>query len=154
MNLFLKRGDFWAGLAFACLGIYVIANALKWDYMTPEGPGPGLFPFWYGAIMLALSLLLIAGTVLKPAGKPGRGLQWRELRRALTCWGALVVCVGFIKYVGFMLAFGTLVWFLIAVMFKRTPLLALGYAVAGAVGFYALFVWGLDLQLPAGTLFN
>ena len=122
--------------------------------MTEDGPGPGLFPFWYGAIMVGLSLLLIAGTVSKQAGKSGKSVQWSEMRRALTCWCALVVCVAIIKYVGFMLAFGSLVWFVIAIMFKRPQRVALGYAIAGSVGFFSLFVWGLDLQLPVGTLFK
>jgi hypothetical protein len=52
-----------------------------------------------------------------------------------------------------MIAFGLLTWFIIAVMFRRPQRIALAYAVGGAVGFYALFTWGLELQLPVGTLF-
>ena len=120
MNSFTRKGDFWAGLALAALGIFIVTQAWGWSYMTEEGPGPGFFPLWYGTVMVVLSLLLTAGTVLKhdPKGKH-KLIRWDELRRAMTCWAALAVCVAIIKFVGFMIAFGLLTWFIIAIMFKR-----------------------------------
>lgn len=154
MNAFLRKGDFWAGLALAALGIYIMSQAWGWTYMAEEGPGAGFFPRWYGGIMLVVSLFLVTGTVLKTDPKAKQNsLKWVELRRALTCWIALAICVAVIKYVGFMIAFGLLTWFIIAIMFRRPQREALSYAIGGAVGFYALFSWGLDLQLPVGTLF-
>ena len=88
-----------------------------------------------------------------PKGKT-KIIRWSELRRAMTCWAALAVCVAIIKFVGFMIAFGLLTWFIIAVMFRRPQKEALAYAVGGAVGFYALFSWALELPLPIGTLFQ
>ncbi|MES2946800.1 MAG: tripartite tricarboxylate transporter TctB family protein [Pseudomonadota bacterium] len=154
MNSFTRKGDFWAGLALAALGIFIVSQAWGWSYMTEEGPGPGFFPLWYGTVMVVLSLLLTAGTVLKhdPRGK-SKVIRWDELRRAMTCWAALAVCVAIIKFVGFMIAFGLLTWFIVAIMFRRSQKEALAYAVGGAVGFYALFSWALELQLPVGTLF-
>ena len=154
MNTLTRKGDFWAGLALAGLGSYILSQAWGWAYMTEEGPGPGFFPIWYGTVMVLLSLLLVAGTVLKHDPKARqKEIRWAELRRALTCWAALAVCVAIIKFVGFMIAFGLLTWFIIAVMFGRPQRVALSYAVGGAVGFYALFSWALELQLPTGTLF-
>jgi putative tricarboxylic transport membrane protein len=154
MSAFIRKGDFWAGLALAALGIYIMGQAWGWTYMAEEGPGAGFFPRWYGGIMLIVSLFLVAGTVLKhdPKAKQ-KTMQWAELRRAMTCWVALAICVAILKYVGFMIAFGLLTWFIIAIMFRRSQREALAYAIGGAVGFYALFSWGLDLQLPVGTLF-
>jgi hypothetical protein len=154
MNAFTRKGDFWAGLALAALGIYIMSQAWGWNYMAEDGPGAGFFPRWYGGIMLVVSLFLVAGTVLKndPNAKQ-KTLQWGELRRAMACWIALAICVATLKYVGFMIAFGLLTWFIIAIMFRRSQREALAYSVGGAVGFYALFSWGLELQLPVGTLF-
>jgi hypothetical protein len=104
--------------------------------------------------MLVLSLALVAGAVLKHDPRSQKVLRWSELRRAMTCWAALAVCVAILKYVGFMIAFGLLTWFIIAIMFKRPQKMALAYAIGGAVGFYALFSWALELQLPIGTLFS
>ena len=44
MNSFTRKGDFWAGLALAALGIFIVTQAWGWSYMTEEGPGPGFFP--------------------------------------------------------------------------------------------------------------
>jgi putative tricarboxylic transport membrane protein len=152
MRSFTQKGDFWAGLVMAALGMYVVTQASSWDYMSEDGPGAGFFPLWYGAVMVVLSLLLVAGTVLKEDAN-AKLVRWDEMRRAMTCWAAFSVCVGIIKFVGFMLAFGLLIWFIIAVMFGRPQRIALSYAVGGAVGFYALFTLALELQLPVGTLF-
>lgn len=155
MKSFTSKGDFWGGLFLAALGIYIVIEAWGWSYMTEEGPGPGFFPLWYGTAMVVLSLLLTAGTVFKHDPKAKHRLvHWDELRRAMTCWAALAMCVAIIKFVGFMIAFGLLAWFIIAIMFKRSQIEALAYAVGGAVGFYTLFSWALELPLPVGTLFQ
>ena len=69
MSSFTRKGDFWAGLVMAALGVFVVTQAYDWDYMTEDGPGAGFFPLWYGAVMVVLSLLLVAGAVLKEGAK-------------------------------------------------------------------------------------
>ena len=54
-----KSGDLWSGLALAALGVYIIVQARQWDYLTPEGPGAGFFPLWYGVAMVALAAVLV-----------------------------------------------------------------------------------------------
>ena len=154
MNIFIRKGDFWAGLTLAALGIYIMSQAWGWTYMGEDGPGPGFFPRWYGAIMLVLSLLLVAGSVLKPGlQSPHQAPKWGEMGRAMTCWLALALCIALLNVLGFIIAFALLTWFIVAILFRRPQLEALVIAVVGAVGFYALFAWGLQLQLPVGVLF-
>ena len=52
MSSFTRKGDFWAGLVMAALGMFVVTQAYAWDYMTEDGPGAGFFPLWYGIAML------------------------------------------------------------------------------------------------------
>ena len=154
MNDAVRKGDFWAGLVLAALGTYIIKESLGWVYLGEDGPGAGFFPRWYGIAMVVFSLLLVAGAVLKhdPALR-SRVIDWREIRRALTCWAALVVCVALLKVLGFFLSFSLLGWFLIAVMFRQPQRIALSVSIGGALGFYLLFSWGLDLALPSGMFF-
>ena len=154
MNDAVRKGDFWAGLVLAALGTYIIKESLGWVYLGEDGPGAGFFPRWYGIAMVVFSLLLVAGAVLKhdPALR-NRVIDWREIRRALTCWAALVVCVALLKVLGFFLSFSLLGWFLIAVMFRQPQRIALSVSIGGALGFYLLFSWGLDLALPSGMFF-
>jgi putative tricarboxylic transport membrane protein len=154
MRPFARGGDFWSGLALAALGAWIVSEARGWDYMTEEGPGPGFFPMWYGSIMVALSLVLVARTVLgtsKGGAKPAP--NWKEIGRALTCWIAFVACVALMNVLGFTVSFALLAWFIIAYMARRPHREALALSVAGAAAFYGLFSYLLDLSLPSGLLF-
>jgi putative tricarboxylic transport membrane protein len=152
MYAFARRGDFWSGLALAALGAYIVSEARGWIYLGEDGPGPGFFPLWYGGAMIVLSLLLVAGTVLKQRG-PGKAPSWPELRRALTCWAAFAVCIALMKLVGFLVAFALLSWFIVAVMARQPQKVALPVAIAGPVLFYLLFDLALEVQLPTGIWF-
>lgn len=151
----IRKGDFWAGLVLAALGAYIVKESLGWVYLGEDGPGAGFFPRWYGIAMIVFSLLMVAGAVFKhdPTLK-NRVIDWNELRRALTCWAALVVCVALLNVLGFFVAFSLLGWFMIAVMFRQPQRIALGVSIGGALGFYLLFSWGLNLSLPAGMFFG
>jgi len=149
---FVRRGDFWSGLALAALGAYILSEAWRWTYLGEDGPGQGFFPMWYGGAMVVLSLLLVAGTVLKQAA-PGKTASIPELRRALACWAAFAVCIGLMKVVGFMVAFALLSWFIVSVMARQSQKVALPVAIAGPVIFYLLFELALDVQLPTGIWF-
>ena len=151
----IRKGDFWAGLVLAALGAYIVKESLGWVYLGEDGPGAGFFPRWYGIAMIVFSLLMVAGAVFKhdPTLK-NRVIDWNELRRALTCWAALVVCVALLNVLGFFVAFSLLGWFMIAVMFRQPQRIALSVSIGGALGFYLLFSWGLNLSLPAGMIFG
>ena len=151
MRPFLRSGDFWSGLALAALGTYIVVQARGWVYMNEDGPGAGYFPLWYGALMIVLSLLLVAGSVLKPAKHAE--VRWKDVSRALTCWAAFTVSVALMPVAGFAVSFALLTWFIVKVMCGERNRTALVVAIAGAAGFYALFELALDLSLPRGLLF-
>jgi len=151
MGARLRSGDLWSGLALAGLGAYILFAARRWDYMTEEGPGAGFFPMWYGGVMLVLSLVLVAGAVVKP----GRHAQvaWKDVSRALVAWVAFVACIALMPVFGFVISFALLAAFIVKVMCAEKLRTAILVAVIGSAGFYALFEWALDLSLPKGMLF-
>jgi len=153
MAPFLRKGDFWSGLALAALGAYIVFEAHGWTYTGEDGPGAGFFPMWYGGAMIVLSLLLVGGTVLKAGSGPVDTTSWRDLGRALGCWAGFVACIALMPLVGFMPAFALLTWFIVAVLARQRQRIAIPLAVGGAVLFYAIFELGLDLTLPHGVLF-
>jgi putative tricarboxylic transport membrane protein len=148
----LRKGDFWSGLALAALGTYIIREAWRWDYMATDGPGPGFFPLWYGGAMVVLSLLLVAGSVLK-SSPPADSVNWSEFGRALICWAAFAACIALLNVLGFVVSFALMTWFIVAVMFRQSQLKAVMIAIGGALGFYALFSLALGVSLPSGYLF-
>jgi putative tricarboxylic transport membrane protein len=144
-------GDLWSGIALALLGAYIVALAWQWEYSSPEGPGPGFFPLWYGLAILALSVLLVASH-LRRAPLREKPLEWRRIGRALSVWLALAVCVALFKALGFAVGFALLTYFIVAVMYRRRPATAAIVAAATGAGFYLVFDLALGLSLPAGVL--
>ena len=74
MSSFTRKSDFWAGLALAALGTYIVSKAAGWSYMAEDGPGAGFFPLWYGGAMVVISTIaaflllpLLMGFVLAPS---------------------------------------------------------------------------------------
>src|SRR5258706_9611559 len=151
MKPFLRSGDFWSGLVLAALGAYIVVQARGWVYMNEDGPGAGFFPLWYGGIMLVLSLLLVAGSVLKPSKQSE--VRWKDVSRAMTCWIAFTLSVALMPIAGFAVSFALLTWFIVKVMCGERQRTAFLVAISGEAGFYALFELGLDLTLPHGLLF-
>jgi len=136
-----RSPDFWSGLALAALGGYIVVEARGWEYMTPEGPGPGFFPLWYGIAMLGLSLYLAASpTDLRMA--------WRGSGRALAMWLALALSVAALKLVGFVIGFAALAFFMVAVMYRRSAFTAAVVALGTAAAFYVVFPLALGVALP------
>jgi putative tricarboxylic transport membrane protein len=146
-----RRGNVVSGAVLAGLGLYIILEARRWEYLGVDGPGPGFFPLWYGIAMLALALLLVATSVGAGSAAPAAGRRG-ELARALVAWVALVACVALAWAVGFLIAFGLFTLFVVAVMYRRPLLPALAIAVGCAVAFYLLFPLALNVALPTGII--
>jgi putative tricarboxylic transport membrane protein len=136
----------------AGLGVFIIVEARGWEYLGPDGPGPGFFPLWYGIALVALSLLLIATSFARRDAALGKPVNWREVGRAFAAWSALALCVGLLKLLGFLVAFGLFTFFLVAVMYRRPIGTALAVAVGVCVSFYLLFPLALNVALPVGKL--
>ena len=146
-----KPGDLWSGLALAALGAYIVVQASRWDYLTPEGPGPGFFPLWYGIAMVALSAVLVVSH-LRRRSSLRKTIAWNRVGRALSTWLALVVSIALFKPLGFVISFALLTYFIVAVMYRRPLATAALVAVAGAAGFYLVFDRALNVPLPVGVL--
>lgn len=146
-----RSADVVSGAVLAGLGVFIVVEASGWEYLGADGPGPGFFPLWYGMAMVALSLALVAGALrARVASRPP--VDWREVGRALATWAAFSGCVGLLKVLGFVLSFALLTLFVVGVMYRRPPAVALAAAVGLPGGFYLLFPFALNVGLPTGLL--
>jgi putative tricarboxylic transport membrane protein len=147
-----RRGDFWSGLVLAGLGAYIVSQAWGWEYLGPDGPGAGFFPLWYGVAMMVLSLALVVQSIRRPASTPDRSTEnTGDVRRALGCWIVLVLGIVLMKFVGFLIGFAALTWYMVVVLFRQSLLKGLAIAAAFALGFYLLFGLALGVALPSGV---
>ncbi|MGZ8153838.1 MAG: tripartite tricarboxylate transporter TctB family protein [Burkholderiales bacterium] len=145
-----KNGDVVSGAVLTGLGVFVVLESRRWDYMAPDGPGPGFFPTWYGLALIALSIALIASAVSKRAHEGG-AVRWNEVGRALVAWLALTACIAALKVLGFLLSFGLLTLFVVSFMYGRSLAFGIGSAAATSLGFYLVFPLALNVSLPVGV---
>ena len=146
----LKNGEFVSGAVLAGLGVFIIMEAWQWEYLGPDGPGPGFFPLWYGVGLLVLSVTLMVVHARQAPAPESRGMMGTG--RAFATWAALVACVALLKGLGFIVAFSLFALFIVRFLYRQPFGKALAVAAGGAVGFYLLFDVALNVALPAGKL--
>ncbi|MBX9777723.1 MAG: tripartite tricarboxylate transporter TctB family protein [Xanthobacteraceae bacterium] len=150
-----RNGDVLSAAVLVALGVYIATEAGNWVYYSDDGPGPAFFPVWYGIAMVVLSLVLLVTTVvrLRQGGEQAaaEAPDWEGIRRALITWAAFAVCALLMKWLGFMIAFAMLAFFIITYVFRQPPVMAGVAAVATALGFYLVFPLALSVALPTGV---
>lgn len=145
----LRNGDVLSAAALVALGVYIAIEASDWAYLNEDGPGPAFFPIWYGIVLIVLSVALIAMTIAKQprAETP----DWQGVGRALATWAAFAVSAVLMAWLGFLIAFALLTFFMIAVVFRQPPATAAAVAVCASAGFYVVFPLALSVSLPTGV---
>jgi putative tricarboxylic transport membrane protein len=147
----LRNGEVISGAVLAALGVYIFLQSRAWDYTTPDGPGPGFFPTWYGVAMVVLSLWLVVTSARK--GTDARGqIDWPAVSRALGTWAAFAVSVALMGVLGFVVSFALLTLFIVMFVFRRSWLTAAITAVACALVFHIIFPVIMNVPLPTGLL--
>ena len=147
----LRNGDVVSGAVLAALGLYIVTQARVWNYSSPDGPGPGFFPIWYGLLMIGLALALIISTALKPKPQESRR-DWAGTKRSLIAWLAFAACIAIMGILGFRVSFALFTFFLVAYTFQRPLVVAALTAVGATAAFYIVFPVLLSIQLPVGWL--
>lgn len=148
----LKTADLWSGLVLAALGVFIVVEARQWDFLGPEGPGPGFFPLSYGIAMVVLSAALVISSVLRDASRADTAIDWRKAGRAFLTWLVFAASVAALKLLGFVVSFTLMMFFIVAVMYRRPLLAAAVVSIASAAGFYVVFEFALGISLPVGRL--
>lgn len=149
------KRDLLSAIVLASFGSFVIYEARRLPYRSEFGPGPGFLPLWIGIGIVACSAVMLYAYFFRTernseeeTAKPTR----IELARALGAWLAFVAAIVFLPFIGFGLSLGLLTAFLIFVLDRRSSWVALGVAMALALGFHLVFVIALGVSLPVGVL--
>ena len=159
-----NNGDAVSAAVLTGLGAYIVMEASNWDYMAPDGPGPGFFPLWYGIALVVLSLFVIGARLARiaqegrSAAAPGArnpvaaAASRREIYHALGVWLAFTVSIALLQPLGFLVAFGLLTLFIVALIYRRPWKVSIAVAVLTSLGFYLVFPLALGVALPVGVL--
>jgi hypothetical protein len=77
-------------------------------------------------------------------------VDWPAIGRAMTTWLAFAISVVLMDFLGFLISFALLAFFLVAVIFRRPFITAAVVAVTSAVAFHLIFPVALSVSLPTG----
>jgi len=155
----MRRYDLASALFLLAFGLLAVFEARKLTLGTLGRPGPGLFPFALGVALCAVAVALVvrawrlaegaaAGTA--PADRPHPAVRARWPKVTYTLLAMLLYAFLF-EVLGFPAATALLMLFLLRVIEPQRWSVALGVAVATALGAFGLFKW-LGVRLPPGQL--
>ncbi len=140
------RGETVAGLLCGLFAVLWIASALGLPYMGDYAPGSGFLPLWLGVCLLVLSAVHGVSSVRAPAAGVPTG-HWRKVV-AVTL--GLVVCVAVIEPLGFVVAVGAYLLFLLRGVEKEPWWTSLGVSSVAIAVLFGLFRLWLKVPLPKG----
>ena len=140
------RGEIVAGVLCALFAVLWIATALGLPYLGDYAPGSGFLPLWLGVGLLALSLIHVVSSARNPVAAPTAG-HWRKVVAVAL---GLIICVAVIERLGFVLAVGAYLLFLLRAVEKEPWRTSLAVSVGTIAVLFALFRVWLHVPLPKG----
>lgn len=137
-----------AGIAaFAAVGVYVLVSSIELGLWTSLGPGPGLFPFAMGAVLAAMAVVWLVQELRRPSDA-GEGAD-RGLVLAVVL--SLTLLAAVMDLIGFQLSMFLFLMYHLKVRGHRTWISSLITALAGSVGAFYAFNYGLNVTLPVSA---
>ncbi|HVE48423.1 MAG TPA: tripartite tricarboxylate transporter TctB family protein [Casimicrobiaceae bacterium] len=140
------RGDTVAGVLCGLFALLWITTALGLPYMGDYAPGSGFLPLWLGVCLLLLSTIHVVASVRAPSATAATG-HWRKVVAVAL---GLVVCVAVIEPVGFVVAVGLYLLFLLRGVERESWRTSVGLSIAVVAVLFALFRLWLKVPLPKG----
>ena len=142
-----SQKDFISGLAIIAVGAAFAIGATNYSFGIAVRPGPGYFPFGLGIIQILLGLFILITSFVKHRedGEPIGAIPWRPL---LCITGAIVFFGFFLPRVGFLISFPIMIVITAAGSTEFTWKDALLNAAILTAMSYAIFIYGLQLNIP------
>jgi hypothetical protein len=132
---------------FTAVGVYVLASSVGLGLWTSLGPGPGLFPFAMGGVLVAMSALWLVQELRRPSER-AEGID-RGLVIAVVV--SLVLLASVMDLLGFQLSMFLFLLYHLKLRGRRTWMSSLIIALAGSVGAFYAFNYGLNVALPVSA---
>lgn len=133
--------------AFAAVGIYVLVSSVSLGLWTSLGPGAGLFPFAMGALLVAMSAIWLLQELRRPSAK-GEGVDKGVV---ISIVASLVILAAVMDLLGFQLSMFAFLLYHLKIRGRRAWVPSLIIALAGSVGAFYAFNYGLNVALPVSA---
>ena len=133
--------------AFAAVGVYVLVSSIELGLWTSLGPGPGLFPFAMGAVLAAMAVVWL----IQELRRPSDSVEGVDRGLVLAVVLSLVILAAVMDLIGFQLSMFLFLMYHLKVRGRRTWISSLITALAGSVGAFYAFNYGLNVSLPVSA---
>ena len=133
--------------AFAAVGIYVLVSSLSLGLWTSLGPGAGMFPFAMGALLVAMSAVWLLQELRRPSAR-GEGVDRGVV---ISVVASLVILASVMDLLGFQLSMFAFLLYHLRIRGRRAWVSSLIIALAGSVGAFYAFNYGLNVALPVSA---
>src|SRR3954447_5986414 len=147
-----KRSPAWSVLAgqaaFIALGVYVLAASVQLGLWTSLGPGPGLFPFAMGALLVLMSLIWLVQERRAPT-VPAEGPDRTQVVAVVV---SLLVLAAALNFIGFQVGLFLFLMYHLKIRARLRWFTSLVISVVGSVGVFYLFTLGLKVSLPMASI--
>jgi hypothetical protein len=143
--------DFYTGILFILFGAAFTWGATKYTLGTAAKMGPGYFPFILGGLLIALGVIVFTRSLVGASddGRVGRF----AVKAAVLMFGSIAAFALLLRTAGLVVAIFAII--LISSVassesrFKETLISAIVLCLASL----AMFVYGLNLQIPVWPIF-
>ena len=146
----MRRADQITGVIVLIFSLAVIEGARRMPPSGTFGPGAGFLPFWLGAALAILSIVLLVNASREPAQASDRSPfpKGGAVLAILEAVGGLAAFILLLETLGFLLSIALLTAFLLRVVEREPWLTSVIVAVANAAGLYVIFQMLLGVSLP------
>ncbi len=150
----MRRGDQVTGIIVLAFSLALMEGSRRLPPSATFGPGAGFLPFWLGALMAVLSILLLVNACRQPVAAADKALfpNRRVLIPVGATIGSLAAYILVLDRLGFLLGTGLLTAFLLGVVEREKWPTAVLVAVLNSVGLYVVFHVLLGVSLPKSVL--
>jgi hypothetical protein len=143
--------DFYTGVLFILFGAAFTWGATKYNMGTAAKMGPGYFPFILGGLLIALGVIVFTRSLVSPSDDSHVGRF--AVKSAVLMFGSIAAFALVLRTLGLVVAIFAII--LISSLassesrFKETLISAVVLCLASL----AMFVYGLNLQIPVWPVF-
>jgi len=127
--------------------VYVLISSVGLGLWTSLGPGPGLFPFAMGAVLAAMSAVWL----LQELRRPSETAEGVDRALVIAVVASLVVLAAVMDLLGFQLSMFLFLMYHLKLRGRRAWPSSLVTALAGSVGAFYAFNYGLNVALPVSA---
>ncbi|MDQ0821915.1 putative tricarboxylic transport membrane protein [Arthrobacter sp. V4I6] len=133
--------------AFVAVGTYVLISSIELGLWTSLGPGPGLFPFAMGGVLVSMSIIWL----IQELRRPSEAAEGADRGLVIAVVVSLAVLAAVMDLLGFQLSMFLFLMYHLKLRGGRTWISSLIIALAGSVGAFYAFNYGLNVSLPVSA---